>query len=172
MSSIKRITTEYNEQEDRIRLAGLTGSQTVTLWFTMRLMSRLITHCLGLLEGGTSEPKNTSPKSPQSRQSIQNFVQKSAEEQIPEESAVKVSADSPRHLIVEIDVKNASNGVVLVFKSESESVYDVFFELKKLRQWLGMLHMIWGKAEWPETIWPDWMEKDHSQPTPGEISVH
>ena len=173
MSSLKRITIEYDEREDRIRLAGITQSnKTVTMWFTMRLMSRLIIHCLGLLETGSLEPKKTLKENQKPKESIQNFVQKSAEEQITKQPPVKVSADSPDHLIIEIDVKNTGRGLSIIFKGESDSIHDIFFNGEQLRQWLAMLHVVWQKAEWPETIWPDWMEKDHSQPSPGEISVH
>ena len=173
MSSLRRITTEYSEQEDRIKLAGLTNnSQTVNLWFTMRLMSRLIIHCLSLLERNTPELEKTPTTSQQSRKTIQNFVQKSAEQQITEEKAVKVSADAPTHLVIEIDVKQTENGVSLIFKGESQSVYDIFFNREQLRQWLGMLHAIWGKTGWQTQIWPDWMANDHNQPNSEEKSVH
>ena len=173
MSSLKRITIEYNEQEDRISLAGLTQSgQTVTMWITMRLMSRLIIHCLGLLERGSLEPKKIPTENPKSKESNQNFVQKSAEEQIVKETPVEMSVDSPEHLIIEIDVTNTGSGLSIIFKGEPDSVHDIFFNGEQLRQWLAMLYTVWQKAEWPKAIWPAWMEKDRSQPTRSEISVH
>ena len=173
MNSLRRITIEYSEQEDRIRLAGLTqSSQTVIMWFTMRLMSRLIVHCLGLLERGSLESKIILTENEKSKESIQNFVQKSAEEQIIKETPVEVSVESPEHLIVEIDVKNTDSGLSIIFKGKSDSVHNIFFNGEQLRQWLAMLYSVWQKAEWPKTMWPDWIEKDHSLPTPSEISVH
>ncbi len=173
MSSLKRITIEYNEQEDRISLAGLTQSgQTVTMWITMRLMSRLIIHCLSLLERDSLEPKKIPTENQKSKERIQNFVQRSAEEQIVKETAVEVSVDSPEHLIIEIDVTNTGSGLSIIFKGEADSVHNIFFNGEQLRQWLAMLYTVWQKAEWPKTIWPAWMEKDRSQPTLSEISVH
>ena len=61
MSGLQKITTDYNEQEDRLTIAGLTEkNETVLFWLTMRLASRLIGHCLGILEKDVPEPKNNS----------------------------------------------------------------------------------------------------------------
>ena len=174
MDNLKRITTDYIEQEDRITLAGLTDKdQTVILWLTMRLASRLIKHCLNLLEKETSQPKHVSGANKTSRESLQNFVQKSAEQQTPQEEAVKVTQSSLELLVVKIDVMNSSAGVTLTFKQECGSGYQIFLNSQQLRQWLGMLFTVWQKTEWPTNIWPDWMETDNSQQKiSGEISVH
>ena len=165
MHNLKRITTDYIEQEDRITLAGLTDKdQTVILWLTMRLASRLIKHCLNLLEKETSQPEHVSRANKNSRESLQNFVQKSAEQQTPQEEAVKVTKSSLELLVVKIDVMNSSAGVTLTFKQECGSGYQIFLNSQQLRQWLGMLFTIWQKTEWPTNIWPDWMSGDNSLP--------
>lgn len=43
MAGLQRITTQYDEREDRIRLAGETmNDQMVVLWFTQRMLHRLL----------------------------------------------------------------------------------------------------------------------------------
>ena len=173
MGNLERITTNYDEQEDRITLAGLTDKgQTVVLWLTMRLASRLIKHCLGLLEKDNSGSGEVPKAKKDSRESIQNFVQKSAEEQTTQETAVEITRNSPKHLIVAIDIKSVGTGVTLGFKEQFNTCYEIFLDSQQLRQWLGMLHTIWPKTEWPTEIWPDWMVVDNSLPTSDEISVH
>lgn len=173
MGKLERITTDYDEQEDRITIAGLTDKgQTVVLWITMRLASRLIKHCLGVLEKDDPGSGEISRVNKHSNESIQNFVQKSAEEQTEPETAVEVTRNSPKHLIIEIDIKSVGTGVTLAFKAQFNNCYEIFLNSQQLRQWLGMLHTIWQKTEWPTEIWPDWMVVDNSQPTSGEISVH
>ena len=173
MGKLERITTDYDEQEDRITLAGLTDKgQTVVLWLTMRLASRLIKHCLGVLEKDDPELGEISRVNKHSNESIQNFVQKSAEQQTAEETAVKVAQNSPKYLVVEIDIKGVGTGVTLTFKEQLSTCYEIFLNSQQVRQWLGMLHTIWQKSEWPTEIWPDWMVGDNSQPTSEEISVH
>ena len=173
MGKLERITTDYDEQEDRITLAGLTDKgQTVVLWLTMRLASRLIKHCLGVLEKDHPEPEEIYSANKGSKESIQNFVQKSVEQQTAQETAVKVEENSPKYLVVEIDIKGVSAGVTLTFKEQFSTCYEIFLNSQQLRQWLGMLHAVWQKTEWPKEIWPDWMAADSSQPTSEEVSVH
>ncbi|MFL2873138.1 MAG: hypothetical protein ACJZ8M_07360 [Pseudohongiellaceae bacterium] len=173
MSNLKRITTEYNEREDRIRLAGITDdNQTIALWLTMRLVSRLVSHCLNLLEKSTPEATKVSTADEQSRKSIQNFVQQSAEQQLVEEAAVKVTKNSPKYLAAEIDVKSDHAGVTIIFKGEFSSNYSIYLNNQQLRQWLGMLHMIWQKTEWSTLIWPDWMSSSSLEATSSATSIH
>ena len=172
-SSLKRITTEYIEPEDRIRLAGLTGdNQTVSIWLTMRLLKRLINHCLNLLDKNTPELKAAATQNEQSRKNMKSFLQQSAEQQIVEEKKVTVTNDSPNHLAVEIDVKNNDDGVVLIFKGEFRPDCAIHLNNQQLRQWLAMLHMIWQKAEWPNLVWPDWMSSSSAETVPDLTSIH
>ena len=173
MGSLKRITTDYNEQQDRIAISGLTEKdQTVVLLLTMRLANRLIKHCLNILEKHISKSVEVSTSDESSKKRVQNFVQKSAEQEAPQETAVRVTNESTKHLIIEIDIKHVNMGITLNFRDELSARYEVFLTSQQLRQWLGMLRTIWQKTEWPDKIWPDWMAKDYSQPTTGERSVH
>ena len=163
MNKLKRITSEYVEAEDRIRIAGLTEqNETLSLWLTMRLTSRLVTHCLALLEKNSPELKNN----------LQGMVRGSAGQEIVEESAVKVAKNSPSFLIREIDLKTSDELVVLVFKENKTSSYELYLESNQLRQWLGMLYLIWQKAEWPLHIWPDWMDKSKGSLISDTTSIH
>ena len=171
--NLERITTEHVELEDRIRLAGLTyDNQTVCIWLTMRLLKRLITHFLNLLEKNTPELKETPTQSEQSRESIHNFVQQSAEQQVVEETAVKVTKNSPNHLAAEIDVKSDHAGVTIIFKGEFSSHHAIYLNNQQLRQWLGMLHIIWQKAEWSTLVWPDWMSSSPQETASLATPIH
>ena len=173
MNKLKRITSEYVEAEDRIRIAGLTEqNETLSLWLTMRLTSRLVTHCLALLVKNSPELKKAATDDLQLKNNLQGMVQESAEQEIVEESAVRVAKDSPSFLIREIDVKTSYGAVVLTFKENKTSSYELYLESNQLRQWLGMLYLIWQKAEWPLHIWPDWMDKSTSNKISGKTSIH
>ena len=51
MKSLQRITTEYSETEDRIRLSGeLAAGEVMILWLTQRLFNHLVYHLCGWLE--------------------------------------------------------------------------------------------------------------------------
>ena len=173
MSSLKRITTEYIELEDRIRLAGLIeDNQTVSIWLTMRLLRRLISHCINLVDENTPELKTSLNRNEQSSKSLKNFVQQSAKQQIVAETPVIVRENSPNHHAVEVDIKNDRAGVSITFKGEFSSSYSIYLNNEQLRQWLAMLHMIWQKAEWPALIWPDWMSSSSLETASGTTSIH
>ena len=173
MSGLQKITTDYNEQEDRLTIAGLTEtSETVLFWLTMRLASRLISHCLGILEKDVPESKNNSKVNEQPEENIQSFAQQSAEAQLNQEAAVKVTDNSPKLLIVEIDIKTSSTGVTLIFKQQSDNHYEISLNNRQLRQWLGMLYTVWQKTEWPTNIWPDWILTSRFQSKAGVTLIH
>ena len=45
MQALQRITTEYDEHEDRLRLSGeLSDGSSVLLWLTQRLLYRILPH--------------------------------------------------------------------------------------------------------------------------------
>ena len=90
----------------------------------------------------------------------------------PKKPQLKSRTSRRSILIIEIDIKNVSTGVRVKFKEEFGTYYEIFLNSHQLRQWLGMLHTIWQKTEWPVEIWPDWMGKDQFQPSLGEISLH
>ena len=86
MNKLKRITSEYIEAEDRIRIAGLTEKdEPLSLWFTMRLTSRLVTHCVALLAEHGSELKKTATNDERLKNNLQGMVQQSAEQDIVKE---------------------------------------------------------------------------------------
>ena len=173
MNKLKRITSEYIETEDRIRIAGLTEkNETLCLWFTMRLSSRLVSHCIALLGKRSPALKKTAPNDVQLQNTLQGMVQQSAEQEILEESAVRVAENSPSLLIKEIDVKTSDGGVVMAFKEDKTSSYELYLEGRQLRQWLGMLYFIWQKAEWPLHVWPDWIDTSTGNETSEKTSIH
>ena len=51
MAELQRITTEFVDAEDRIRLAGEDAAgEAVVLWLTQRLLNRLVAHLCDWLE--------------------------------------------------------------------------------------------------------------------------
>jgi hypothetical protein len=173
MTTLKRITSEYIEAEDRIRIAGLTEkNEALSLWFTMRLTSRLVTHCVALIGSNGTELKKAATNDEQVKNNLQGMVQQSAEQEIVREPAVTVTKDSPSLLIKEIDLKTSSGGIIMVFKENETSSYELYLEGQQLRQWLGMLYLIWQKAEWPLHVWPEWMDKSKRNEISEETSIH
>jgi hypothetical protein len=172
MYKIKRITSEYIDTEDRIRLIGLTeDGKTHALWFTLRLTNRLVVHCLNLLDQLSPEI-NKSAIDAQSRNDVQNLVQQSATRQIVEEPPVEMERDSFDFLVQEIDVSYTPEAVLMSFRAAEKKGYELQLDLHQLRQWLAMLYVIWQKAEWPTEIWPDWMVENKTELNVRESPIH
>ena len=173
MNKLKRITSEYIEAEDRIRIAGLTEqNKTLSLWLTMRLTSRLVAHCIALLGKHSPELAKATTNDDQLKNNLQGLVQHSAEQEIVEQPAVSVTENSLSLLIKEINVTTSNGGVLMAFKENETSSYELYLESNQLRQWLGMLYHIWQKAEWPLHIWPDWMDKSTGSVISETTSIH
>ena len=173
MITLQRITSEYIEPEDRIRLVAITDAEkTLILWLTQRLLIRLIAHFLGWLEKEAPEVARSSAIGNETKSALQEMAQHSAAAKLPEQSAVTANSDSAL-LVKEIDIKMSEEVVLLVFKCDEAWKAELSFTVQQLRQWLGMIHRLWRLAEWPVSIWPDWMD-DNQQPdsVDADSSVH
>ena len=80
--TLKRLTTEYVDVEDRIRLTGeLEDSETVVLWLTQRLLTKLLPHLLDLLQKQTAAAVGSTAESVQTEM-VQTFSQQAARSQV------------------------------------------------------------------------------------------
>jgi len=170
MIHLQRITTEYVNTEDRIRLSGeAEKNASIVLWLTQRLLSQVISHLLGLIEKQSLNLPNTDSSNPAPASSLmQEFAQQLAQAELAPELPVQTTAAAQSWLVLEVDITLSPEGtLVLVFKRETGSAATqegagkatLTVEAKQLRQWLGIVHSQWQKAEWPLTLWPVWMEE-------------
>ena len=174
MITLQRITSEYIESEDRIRLTATTGArETLILWITQRLLIRLIGHFLKWLDKEAPEVARSSAVGSEAKSALQGMAQQSAAVKLQEQSAVTATSDSATLLVKEIDIKMSEEAVLLVFKCDDDQKAELSFTVQQLRQWLGMIHRLWQQAEWPVSIWPDWMDdKLQSDSVSADSSVH
>ena len=160
MHKLQRITSEFIETEDRIKFtAKCANEQTLVLWVTQRLISRLITHCLDWLEKETSELDRAVALDQESRSDLQGIVQQSARQTLNQQTAVVPEHDSQSFLVQEIDININNEGVLLLFKGSENKQAELAFNIEQLRQWLAIIRSLWDKAEWPMSLWPSWMDE-------------
>ena len=174
MITLQRITSEYIESEDRIRLTATTDAEeTLILWITQRLLIRLLGHFLNWLEKEAPEVARSSVIHNEANTALQEMAQQSAAANLKEQPAVTPTLNSAALLVNEIDIKMGEEAVQLVFKCNDGQNAALGFTIQQLRQWLRMIHSLWLQAEWPVSIWPDWMD-DNQQVTSAapESSVH
>jgi hypothetical protein len=181
MIHLQRITTEYVDTEDRIRLSGeVEGNVSIVLWLTQRLLAQLITHLLGLIEKQSLEVATTDSANPAAAGSLmQGFAQQAAQAELAPEAPVQATDSAQSWLVLEVDFSLSPEGaLVLVFKREAGNAAlqkdaakaTLKVEAKQLRQWMGIVHAQWQQAGWPLTIWPTWM--DEKMPSDTASSMH
>ena len=171
MSDLQRITTEYVDSEDRIRLCGESApNQTVVLWLTQRLLNRLVPHLLGWLEqqAGMSGGIGSDVRA----DVMHSFAQQVAMSSMAMQAPVQAHAAQSAWLVQSVDVTVNQTVVHLTFKGQPSSDQSVTpldesvtMQALPLRQWLSILHEQCRRAGWVPTspeaaggVWPEWLQ--------------
>lgn len=143
---LKRATTKYIAREDRIRLtAENTSGQVVTLWFTQRLLNRVVPYLCEWLERRESHD-------------LQDFAQQRAVAGLREQAPVRGPGDAEGALVRSLDIKTSKAGLMLAFQGQADSAAGLLqLSPRALRQWLSILHDQYVQAGWPVEVWPDWV---------------
>ena len=164
-TSLQRITTEYIQHEDRLRIAGeLAGGETKVLWLTQRLTNRLVSHLCQALEGPASNTRSASIQ--------RTFEQQAAAAALTPQPPVQPSADALEALVQSVDLTSSPSAVTLVFKDEAGDVQaQLTLAPLLLRQWLSVVHVQYQKGEWPTGAWPSWLEDAQAAPATGTTTV-
>ena len=159
MAELQRITTEFVDAEDRIRLAGEdAGGDALVLWLTQRLLNRLVAHLCAWLEQRIPTNIHHYAAAAQA-EVIQSFAQQAALAALEPQPPVQSSVQSRAWLVHSVDIASGDQGVMLTFKAAEAGSPCATLTLQDqpLRQWLNILHDQYQKAEWPLTVWPEWM---------------
>lgn len=152
MLTLQKITTEYVEIEDRIRLAGELGNrEAVVVWLTQRLLQRLVPVLLQYL-GGQAPAE-------QSFDVLQSFAQQAALAELQQQSPVQAATGGVTCLALKVEIHKTSEMMSLEFIGEQGQPILLELGATTLRQWLAILHDVYIRAEWPLDVWPEWMER-------------
>lgn len=166
---LQRITTEYSEAEDRIRLSGeLPSGEAVVLWLTQRLLRRMVPALCGWLE------KQTGAAVPGAlADTVQGFAQQAAVAALEPSPAVMASEPSPVWLVQAVDVTTSPEALALVFKGDPQggAVARLGFEHRPLRQWLSIVHRQCERGGWVAMGWPEWVTETASASGAGQAAV-
>ncbi len=163
---LQRMTSEYIDTEDRIRLRGqVRESEVVLIWFTQRLLTRLLPHLFLWLE------KQTDTSLP--KEIVQSFAQTAARSQLTPEPSVVIQPDAVSWLVHSVDVTAEVDSIRLLFKGEQNQQVRLTLRSQQLRQWLSILQSLWTKGGWPSGLWPEWMTGNELGNFPRqEMSLH
>ncbi|MEY3666955.1 MAG: hypothetical protein RL572_495 [Pseudomonadota bacterium] len=166
VQELQRITTEYVEAEDRLRLTGeLSPGDTRVLWLSQRLMLRLLPHlCLWLeKQRGTAFPPDIE----------QSLELRAATERMGHEDPVRPTPHCLGWLVLAVDINTAGPVLCLSLRGDKEAE-SVALNLPPLalRQWLNILHTLWSTAQWPASPWPDWVAQTDARRSADKRALH
>ncbi|MBU3738503.1 MAG: hypothetical protein FGM55_06060 [Rhodoferax sp.] len=146
-----RVTTEYVPVEDRVRLLGESAQGAgVVLWLTQRLLSRVVPGLLAWLQ----EQAGPGPQA----DLVQGFAQQAAVAALEPQASVQVAPGSGTVLVETVTIQTGKQSVTLGFSGATpDMVWRLVLEAVPMRQWLGIVHGLYQRAEWPLELWPDWL---------------
>lgn len=155
MLQLNRVTTQYVENEDRLRLTGEgPAGETCVVWITRRLLGRLLPALFGWLEGRVM----AAPRA----EILQSFAQEAARASIKRQPPVRAPGDSISFLVISIEVTRGDKSVLLKFRGAEDKAASFTLEAQPLRQWLAIVQSQCGKAEWRMQEWPVWMTESEA----------
>jgi hypothetical protein len=173
--NLEKITTEYSELEDRVRISALTSDNSIIiLWASQRMLVMLIPPICEWLD----ETKSASSQMDRESKKLMNdFAQSQAHAELKPESPVhpknyesqKKTTPVNSWLIHEIDIKRSDQIIELYFKSTGQIISKLVLTKLAARQWLLILHSQWIKSEWLMNVWPEWFTESS---TPAPIGIH
>lgn len=157
MNELHRITTQYIEAEDRIRLLGEhTSGAPEMIWLTQRLLTRLLPHLLAWLEQQTPVAGPHGALAVQA-QLLQGFAQQAARAQLPEQAPVQPQAQGASWLAQAVDISQTPETIRLTFRCDAQHA-TLAMVAQPLRQWLGIVHDQYCMAQWSLDVWPQWLQ--------------
>lgn len=165
-AALQRVTTEYVEAEDRLRLCGECEDGTaVVVWLTQRLLQRLLPMLFAWLERqGDDMPR---------ADVLLGFAQQAALAELAPQLPVQAVSGSAAWLAQAVDVVRTAEAVGLTFKGgEDGEAVALALAAKPLRQWLGIVQQACGKAGWPTAMWPQWMCENAPAALPPAATLH
>ncbi|MCK9513737.1 MAG: hypothetical protein M0R28_21270 [Pigmentiphaga sp.] len=178
---LRRLTTQYLDTEDRIRLTGESADGDVwVLWLTQRLLQRLLPPLFSWLDTTVAKPPRThdgpapTPATNEEADQRHHQAQRAAVSSHAAQRPVAIPPDTREILIQSIDLSHFPRGVRLTFKAAgqaSPSTVRLSLPTQALRQWLRVLYQQYRKAGWPLQHWPDWLRGDPGQAAPTSARV-
>ena len=142
--ALQRITSEYVETEDRLRLSGaLDEETTVVIWLTRRLLDRAVPHLIKWLG---QQPEFIAP------------VPAGPNDMTP---PVLARAEAQMWLVDRIDLSFGPAAITLDFFGPPSAQCSLVLDPLTLRQWLEILLRQYRQGEWPVDAWGEYIKTSH-----------
>jgi hypothetical protein len=155
-TGIKKFTTNYDINEDRIKISALLSDNTTcTVWLTNRFANILLSNIFKWLN------KKYDPYISEIENS---FKQEITHKKLKESAAsdnIPVEDKFPSGILCNnINLSYTDKFLILKFNPESDSIKLILNE-DSLRSWLAILYLLYKKAGWDTSIFPGWLKSAH-----------
>ncbi len=153
MVLLKKVTLQYIEIEDRIRMsADLDGENSAVFWLTQRLCRRLVPRLVGHLE-------HSAQKSSLVDKGLMLSVQQhDAEWQQRRSEPVRICELARSVLPEQVNLYCPAEGAAIIFPLDAGGDRArLQMNMVELRQWIGVVYRLYRVAGWPMEVWPRWL---------------
>ena len=151
MVMLKKVTLQYIEIEDRIRMsADLDGEEPMVFWLTQRLCRRLVPKLAHHLE-------HSAPQSLLVDKGLMLSVQQhDAGWQQKYSEPVRIGGLSPSVLPEKVNLVCPAEGASIIFPLADGKPARLQMTMLELRQWMAVVYRQFQVAGWPMEVWPEW----------------
>ncbi len=151
MVKLKKVTLQYVEVEDRIRMSAESdGEEPVVFWLTQRLCGRLVKRLALHLE-------KSAPQSILLDKGLAlTFQQHDAEWRQQPTEPVRIRSISRSVLPERVDLNFPVGGASINFPLYDGESARLEMNMVELRQWMGVVYRQFQAAGWPMDVWPRW----------------
>ena len=166
MKTLGTFTTAYDETEDRISVVGSApNGDIVQVWLNLRLLQRVLPHVIEWVKKADSAGGRQADH-------VQGFMQQSAREALPVQPPIMPAGNSEKWLVRTLDLNWEAQQIDLVFKGEGDQLASIALPILVARQWLSIVYDLYKIADWPLTVWPDWIAGSAATPATSDIVRH
>jgi hypothetical protein len=163
--NLQRITTEYVDLEDRLRLVGeVNCGQPVVLWLSQRMVRVLMPPFFKWLEQSMGHNAHA--------ELMQSFAQQAAQAALQPQPSVLAAADAHAWLVQSVDISQSQQAIALRFRDGGENAASLTLEPMPMRQWLGIVHTLCNRAGWQLGVWPDWLMDATADVERSKVALH
>jgi hypothetical protein len=150
MLELKRITTLYEADQDRMSLTAQLGDGSFArIWLTQRIVNRLIPALINQVRPDHVDGTYADV--------IAGVAQQRAVERHEPQAPVRAAEAGHEWLVSKINMQIGQNGAILSFCNADGETAKLAMNAELLRQWLAILRRVYLMAEWQGADWPRWM---------------
>lgn len=146
----------YSREEDRVRLDGEDDDgETITFWFTARLLSALVRYLARQQEGLTVTANSQDGGEGYSKSSV-----------------VRCDDESPQILVTAVDLSSTQEHITLTLKDSAGSEIAGFaLSVHALRLWIQGVRNCFEQAGWSQAVFRQELDAAKND-CPGGITIH